>query len=86
MIFLLNVLFRFLHVLMVLLPSQRVITPWLRQMASEVWSQLTAEHQVIFITTVVNVRSLVSAKRQTLFALARQSLAERRLIYHDIPR
>lgn len=55
-------------------------------MASEVWSQLTAEHQVIFITTVVNVRSLVSAKRQTLFALARQSLAERRLIYHNIPR
>lgn len=38
MIFLLNVLFRFLHVLMVLLSSQRVITPWLRQMASEVWS------------------------------------------------
>lgn len=36
MIFLLNVLFRFLHVLMVLLPSQRAVTPWLRQMASDV--------------------------------------------------
>ncbi|EKS3673564.1 hypothetical protein QL374_004690 [Salmonella enterica] len=36
MIFLLNVLFRFLHMLMVLLPSQRVVTPWLRQMASDV--------------------------------------------------
>ncbi|HGA5461829.1 TPA: hypothetical protein ACISVX_003198 [Salmonella enterica subsp. diarizonae serovar 50:k:z35] len=36
MIFLLNVLFRFLHMLMVLLPSQRVVTPWLRQMVSDV--------------------------------------------------
>ncbi|ELO0596791.1 TPA: hypothetical protein ACJGSF_002414 [Salmonella enterica subsp. enterica serovar Muenchen] len=36
MILLLNVLFRFLHMLMVLLPSQRVVTPWLRQMVSDV--------------------------------------------------
>ncbi|EAO8183901.1 hypothetical protein AHV57_24935 [Salmonella enterica] len=36
MIFLLNVLFRFLHMLMVLLPSQRVVTPWLRQMVLDV--------------------------------------------------
>ncbi|EAT4156684.1 hypothetical protein OP853_002640 [Salmonella enterica] len=36
MIFLLIVLFRFLHMLMVILPSQRVVTPWLRQMVSDV--------------------------------------------------
>ncbi|EBW6362432.1 hypothetical protein DPU24_16665 [Salmonella enterica subsp. enterica serovar Oranienburg] len=36
MILLLNVLFRVLHMLMVLLPSQRVVTPWLRQMVSDV--------------------------------------------------
>ncbi|EFP2800117.1 hypothetical protein HP612_004631, partial [Salmonella enterica] len=35
MIFLLNVLFRFLHMLMVFLPSQSAFKIWLRQMAED---------------------------------------------------
>lgn len=36
MIFLFNVIFRFLHMLMLLLPLQSAVKPWLRQMAEDV--------------------------------------------------
>ncbi|EKC3114686.1 hypothetical protein VQZ79_003500 [Salmonella enterica] len=35
MTFLFNVIFRFLHMLMLLLPLQSAVKPWLRQMAEE---------------------------------------------------
>ncbi len=36
MTFLFNVIFRFLHMLMLLLPLQSAVKPWLRQMAEDV--------------------------------------------------
>lgn len=35
MIFLFNVFFRFLHMLMMFLPPQSAVTPWLRQRAED---------------------------------------------------